>query len=276
YQSSTDGSATYEVGADVEAMLEVSALMTVVSNLVHNEIGFAPNEASRNMDQQVSDDYGETEMFGLFCIHVTTAPSQLLAPNVMRSYMQLLSELVQYRTPSLIRWLPIESWKALLNMLIEGIDHDVYDVGNRTYETISKLGAFIKLADLSAVPMELQLLLREGITRMLGKLLKALLFSPFDSDLVESAGTALVTLSLIEPAHLQLCFNELLAQGDSAAFAERLSATFAKFNDDLSDSEAIRDFQSSTAPIPNPIDGTLLRQPLFEFLVNTRAVLRVK
>ncbi|KAJ1948920.1 hypothetical protein EC988_004978 [Linderina pennispora] len=111
---------------------------------------------------------------------------------------------------------------------------------------------------------------------MLGKLLKALLFSPFDSDLVESAGTALVTLSLIEPAHLQQCFNELLTQSDSTTFAERLSATFAKFNADLSTSEAISNFQNSTAPIPSPIDGTLLRQPLFEFLVNTRAVLRVK
>ncbi|KAJ1953218.1 hypothetical protein EC988_003118, partial [Linderina pennispora] len=81
YQSAKDGSAIYEVGADVEAMLEVSALMTVVSNLVRNEIGFAPDEANRNMDKEVSDDYGETEIFGLFCVHVTTTPSQLLAPN---------------------------------------------------------------------------------------------------------------------------------------------------------------------------------------------------
>ncbi|KAI8321832.1 hypothetical protein GQ54DRAFT_311453 [Martensiomyces pterosporus] len=276
YQSANDGLTTYEVGADVESMLEVTALMSVVSNLVRNEIGFAPNEANRSISKQVSDDFGETEVFGLYCIHTTTTPSQILAPNVMRSYMHLLSELVQYRTPSLIRWLPAESWKAVLNMLIEGIDHDVYDVGRRTYESISKLGALIKLGGLEGASSGLQELFHEGIKRILTKLLHALLFSPFDAGLVEPAGAAMVTLGLIEPAHLQLCFNELFAQGESAAFMERLSATFAKFNADLESSEAVRKLVSSNEPIPDPIDSSELRQPLFEFLVNTRAVLRVR
>ncbi|KAJ1956274.1 hypothetical protein GGI12_005348 [Dipsacomyces acuminosporus] len=276
YQSANDGLTTYEVGADVESMLEVTALMSVVSNLVRNEIGFAPNEVSRSVSKLVSDDFGETEVFGLYCIHTTTTPSQILAPNVMRSYMHLLSEMVEYRTPSLIRWLPVESWKAVLNMLAEGINHDVYDVGRRTYETISKLGAFIKLGGLEGVGSELKVLFHEGVKRLLAKLLRSLLFSPFDAELVEPAGAAMVTLGLIDPAHLQLCFNELFAQGNSAAFLERLSATFAKFNADLESSDAVRKLLSSSGHLPDPIDSSGLRQALFEFLVNTRAILRVK
>ncbi|KAJ2863268.1 hypothetical protein GGH94_003711 [Coemansia aciculifera] len=262
--------------ADFESLGDVTTLISAISYLVHNEMGFSPNEASPSMCRQVSDDFGETEVFGIYCIHTTTTPPQLLTPNVLRAYMQLLSDMVQYRTPSLIRWLPVQTWRSILDVLVGGVDNDIYDVGRRTYEVICKLGAFIKINKLNDVSVELGELFRQGVQRLLSKLLRALLFSTFDAELVESAGAALITLSLIDPDHLRSCFGELFKQSDSAVFADRLSATFSRLNAELESNEAVRAFLNYTGPIPDPIDSASLRQPLFDFLVNTRAVLRVK
>ncbi|KAJ2003948.1 hypothetical protein H4R26_002784 [Coemansia thaxteri] len=262
--------------AGVDSLSDTTALISAISYLVHNEMGFASNEACRSTCKHVSDDFGETEVFGLYCVHTTTTPSQLLTPNVLRAYMQLLSDMIQFRIPSLIRWLPVQTWRAIVDMLVEGVGNAIYDVGRRSYEAIGKLGAFIKINGLGSVSTELGQLLRQGVQRLLGSLLRALLFSAFDAELVESAGVALVTLGLIDPQHLQACFGELFAQSKSAVFGERLSATFSKFNADLEANEAVHAFLSSGGPIPDPIDGASLRQPLFEFLVSARAVLRVK
>ncbi|KAJ2382713.1 hypothetical protein H4S02_005621, partial [Coemansia sp. RSA 2611] len=138
------------------------------------------------------------------------------------------------------------------------------------------LGAFLKINGLDVLSEELGQLFRQGVQRLLGKLLRALLFSTFDAELVESAGAALITLGLIDPDHLRSCFGELFTQSDSAAFADRLSATFTRLNTELEANEAVHVFLNSAGPIPDPIDSASLRQPLFDFLVNTRAVLRVK
>ncbi|KAI9505554.1 hypothetical protein GGI25_000943 [Coemansia spiralis] len=267
---------TVQSSADVDSLGEVTTLISAISYLVRNEMGFAVNEASRATDTGVSNDFGETEVFGLYCIHTTTSPVQLQAPNVLRGYVQLLSEMIQYRTPSLVRWMPPVIWQEVMEILVKGVDNDIYDVGRRTYEAIGKLGAYLKVSGLGNTSEELRQVFSRGIKQILSRLLQALLFSPFDADLVEPAGIALVTLGLIEPDHLQACFRELFASGHSASFAERLSGTLAKFNAELEGSEAVRQLLNSTDTIPDAIDGTALRQPLFEFLVNTRAVLRIK
>ncbi|KAJ1899090.1 hypothetical protein LPJ66_002340 [Kickxella alabastrina] len=276
YQRSHQGQNHTQHSSEIEALNVITTLTLAISYLVHNEMGFAPNEASRSTSREVSDAFGETEVYGLYCIHTTTSPSQINSPNAMRVYMQLLSELIQFRTPSLIRWLPVETWQAVLNMLLMGIDNDIYDVGRRAYEAIGKLGAYIKIVGLENTVPEVQQLLCQGVKQLMSKLFLTLLYSPFDAELVESAGTALVTLGLIDPDHLQSCFGELLTQGNSVSFADRLSATFARFNSELETCEAIGAFLRLSGPIPDTIDSTALRQPLFEFLINTRAVLRVK
>ncbi|KAJ1845314.1 hypothetical protein LPJ73_004895 [Coemansia sp. RSA 2703] len=277
YEHSYHGSTTYEPSSDTETLTGITTLVQAMSYLVHNEMGFAPNELDRQISREVSDSFGETEIFGLYCIHKTSTHAQIAAPNVMRVYMQMLSDLIQFRTPSLVRWLPADTWKSVINLLICGVDNDIYDVEQRTYEAISKLGAYVKLVGLGNASPELHHIFSQGIKQLLTKLFSALLFSPFDSQLVESAGTALITLGFIDSAHMHDCFRDLLVQGgSSAAFAERLSTTFTKFNQDLEACDAVRLFLSSTGPIPDPIDGTSLRQPLFEFLVRARAVIRVK
>ncbi|KAJ2331543.1 hypothetical protein GGI00_003206, partial [Coemansia sp. RSA 2681] len=147
YQKTHQGqvSTSQASAADVESLGDVTALISAMSYLVRNEMGFAPNEASPSTCRQVSDDFGETEVFGIYCIHTTAMSSQLSTPNVLRAYMQLLSDMVQYRTPSLIRWLPVQTWRSILDMLVDGVDNDIYDVGRRTYEVVGKLGAFIKI-----------------------------------------------------------------------------------------------------------------------------------
>ncbi|KAJ1906686.1 hypothetical protein LPJ81_001213 [Coemansia sp. IMI 209127] len=263
---------------DVDSLNETTTLISAVSYLIRNEMGFAANEASQSTNKAVSDSYGETEVFGLYCIHTTVSQEQLQVPNVLRGYMQLLSEMIQYRTPSLLRWLPLPVWNSVVAMLVKGADSEIYDVCRRTYEAISKLGAYLKVVGLGGdAPEELKRVLSTGIKQMLSRLLEALLYSPFDAELVEPAGAALVTLRLIDPEHFQVCFRELLSNvSPSSAFAERLSATLTKFNTELENSESIRRLLASTDLIPDSIDGTTLRQPLFEFLVNTRAVLRIK
>ncbi|KAJ1830780.1 hypothetical protein LPJ63_004722 [Coemansia sp. RSA 2711] len=275
-KSSTNRSTLLHSDTDIESLSEIRSLISAMSHLVHNEMGFAPDEVSPSIAKAVSEDFGETEVFGLYCVYVTADPSQLLAPNVLRIHIQLLSEMVQYRLPSLVRWLPTEIWARVMDTLLAGIDHGIYDVGQRTYEAISKLGAYAKVTGLTNLPAELREVLGQGFKQLLSKLLHALLFSPFDVELVEYAGSALVTLGLIDPEHLQSCFRELFSQGESAAFAERLSSTLAKFNADLEACEAVQGLLASTKPIPDPINSAELRQPLFEFLVNTRAVLRIK
>ncbi|KAJ2818665.1 hypothetical protein IWW50_005736 [Coemansia erecta] len=276
YQKAGGGYSASQPDTDIESLSQITSLISAISYLVHNEMGFAPNEASPSIAKAVSDDFGETEVFGIYCVHVTADPSQLLAPNVLRAYIQLISEMAQYRTPSLMRWLPTNIWAQVMDMLLAGIDHDIYDVGQRTYEAISKLGAYVKVAGIGNAPAELHEVFSRGFKQLLSKLLRALLFSPFDVELVEYAGPALVTLGLLDPSHLQSCFQELFSQGGSAAFADRLASTLANFNAALEASDAVRELLETTKPIPDPIDSVELRQPLFEFLVNTRAVLRIK
>ncbi|KAJ2843490.1 hypothetical protein IWW36_005547, partial [Coemansia brasiliensis] len=276
YQKSSSNLQTPQPGNDIESLSKIRTLISSISYLVHNEMGFASDESSPSIDRAVSDDYGKTEVFGLYCVYITTNSSQLLAPNVLRILMQLISEMVQYRIPSLLRWLPANIWGQMLNTLLAGIDHDIYDIGQRTYEAISKLGAYVKVVGVGSVSDDLHSVFNQGFKQLLSKLLRALLFSTFDMELVESAGSALVTLGLLDPGHFQSCFHELFAQAETAAFAERLSATLAKFNADLESSDGVKQLLESTKPIPDPIDGAILRQPLFEFLVNTRAVLRIK
>ncbi|KAJ1865689.1 hypothetical protein LPJ78_002469 [Coemansia sp. RSA 989] len=276
YQKSCSNLQAPQPGNDIESLSKVRTLISAISYLVHNEMGFASDESSPSIDKAVSDDYGETEVFGLYCVYITAHSSQLLAPNVLRMLMQLISEMVQYRIPSLLRWLPANVWGQMLDTLLAGINHDIYDIGQRAYEAISKLAAYVKVTGVGNMPDNLRSIFSHGFKQLLSKLLWALLFSTFDMELVESAGSALVTLGLLDPGHFQSCFSELFAQAEAAAFAERLSATLAKFNADLESSDGVKQLLETTKPIPDPIDGAMLRQPLFEFLVNTRAVLRTK
>ncbi|KAJ2800186.1 hypothetical protein H4R20_004151, partial [Coemansia guatemalensis] len=276
YRSANQGRAVSQSDDDLESLGETTALISAMTYLVRNEMGFSPDETSRSMSKTVSDAFGETEVFGVYCIHVTVDAAQLLTPNVLRMHVQFLSEMVQYRTPSLIRWLPADAWRQVMNVFFAGIDNDIYDVSQRTYEAIGKLGAFVKINGLGDASGELHGVFEQSIKQLLNKLLRTLLFSPFDVELVESAGTALVTLGLIDPEHLQSCFRELFSQGQSSAFSDRLAATLAKFNADLDACDAVKAFLASAGPVPGPIDSAALRQPLFEFLVNTRAILRVK
>ncbi|KAJ2552690.1 hypothetical protein EV175_003218 [Coemansia sp. RSA 1933] len=278
YALKQQGGVPLNSGIDMDALSETTTLISAISYLVRNEMGFAANEASQSTNKEVSDSYGETEVFGLYCIHTTVSQEHLQAPGALRGYMQLLSEMIQYRTPSLLRWLPLPTWNNVMSMLVKGADSEIYDVCRRTYEAISKLGAYLKVVGLGGdSPKELGQVLSSGIKKILSKLLEALLYSPFDTELVEPAGTALVTLGLLDPEHLQACFRELLSSENlSAALAERLSAILTKFNAELESSESIKSLLASKDTIPDPIDGTTLRQPLLEFLVNTRAVLRIK
>ncbi|KAJ1734832.1 hypothetical protein LPJ61_000861 [Coemansia biformis] len=276
YHSTNQGRIVSQVGADVGSLGETTALISTISYLVCNEMGFSPNEAHCSASRPVADDFGETEAFGVYCIHALTEPAQLVVPNVLRMHMQLLSEMVQYRTPSLMRWLPAKVWAGIMDVLLAGIDNDIYDVGQRTYEIINKLGAYVKLNGIDSAAGELRDVFGRGFRLLLAKLLRTLLFSPFDVELVESAGAALVTLALAEPEHLQSCFQGLVSQSQTEALAERLSSTLAKFNADLGSCDAVVGFLQMAGPIPDPIDSAALRQPLFEFLVNARAVLRVR
>lgn len=264
---------------DMDTLSELATLISALSHLIHNEMGFASDEMSTSMSKQVVDSFGETEVFGLYCIHTTATPSQLITPKVLRAYMQLLSDFTQYRTPSLLRWVPAAIWKDIMSMLLEGVNNDIYDVGRRTYETINKLGAYFKTIGTANLTDEVRQTFHIGFKHLLSKLLRALLFSPFNTDLVELAGAALITLGLIDPDHLRQCYQELPLQNNSNgtnSLSERLTQAFAKFNEALETSDAIKNFLDSAPGMPTPIDGAALRQPLFEFLVNTRAVLRVK
>ncbi|PIA14945.1 hypothetical protein COEREDRAFT_82368 [Coemansia reversa NRRL 1564] len=276
YHSTNQGRTASQADDDLESQSETTALISAMTYLVRNEMGFSSDETSHSMSKTVSDAFGETEVFGVYCIQVTANAAELLTPNVLRMYVQFLSEMVQYRTPSLLRWLPADAWKQVMSIFAVGIDNDIYDVSQRTYEAIGKLGAFVKINGLGDASSELHTVFGQGIKQLLSKLLRTLLFSPFDVELVESAGTALVTLGLIDPVHLQSCFHELFLQGQSLTFSDRLAATLAKFNADLDACDAVKTFLGSVGPTPRPIDSAALRQPLFEFLVNTRAVLRVK
>ncbi|KAJ2783708.1 hypothetical protein H4R18_001546 [Coemansia javaensis] len=276
YYAANRGRVVSQAGADVESLGETTALISTVSYLVRNEMGFSSNEADCAMSRLVSDDFGETEAFGVYCIHTMTEPAQLLVPNVLQMHTRLLSEMVQYRLPSLMRWLPAKVWVGAMDVLLASVDSAIYDIGQRAYEAIGKLGAYVKIRGMGDTAAELRDVLDSGFKRLLSRLLYTLLFSPFDVGLVESAGAALVTLGLIDPAHLQSCFQELLAQSRPADLAGRLSATLAKFTADLEASRAVAGFLAQTGPIPDPIDGGALRQPLFEFLVNARAVLRIR
>ncbi|KAJ2707683.1 hypothetical protein H4R19_004878 [Coemansia spiralis] len=277
YHSTNQGRVTTaRPGIDVECLGETTALISAISYLVRNEMGFSPNEAHCSASRAVAEDFGETEGFGIYCIHTMAGPEQLAVPSVLRMHLQLLAEMVQYRTPSLVRWLPAKVWAGVMDVLLAGIDNDIYDVGLRTYETISRLGAYVKASGLDGAPDELRSVFGRGFKQILEKLLRALLFLPFDVELVESAGTALVTLGLADPEHLQACFRGLVAQCQSSVLAERLSSTLAKFGADVEACDAVTAFLGATGPIPDPIDSNALRQPLFEFLVNARAVLRVK
>ncbi|KAJ2160054.1 hypothetical protein GGF46_002565 [Coemansia sp. RSA 552] len=276
YQEMSQGQSLVQDGADVESLGEAIALISTVSYLVRNDLGLAQDEASHTVSRLVSDDFGETETFGLYCVHVTATPAQLLTPNVLRMHVQLLAEMIKYRIPSLIRWLPTRTWSQVIDMLLAGVDNSIYDVSLRTYEAISKLGAYIKVIGIGGSPDELRKVFGQGVRLLLEKLLHMLLFSSFDVGLVESAGAALITLGLIDPEHLQACFRQLFSQSHSTGFAERLSTTLAKFNADLEANAAVKALLGSSRPIPDSIDGAPLRQPLFEFLVNTRAVLRIK
>ncbi|KAJ2229823.1 hypothetical protein H4R99_005039 [Coemansia sp. RSA 1722] len=275
YQQSQDVIRSGQPDTDMDTLSRITTLTLAISHLVRNEMGFAPNELERSISHEVSDSFGETEVFGLYCIHTTTTDIQITAPNVMRVYMQLLSELVQFRLPSLIRWLPANTWQAVMSMLLAGIDNNIHDVEQRTYEAISKLGAYIKIVGVQGIFPEVQQIFQQGIQQFLSKLFSALLFSPFDSQLVEPAGTALVMLGLVDSEHMQNCFRNML-QDKSAAVAERLAAVFANFKHSLESCEAVQLFLRSSGPIPEPIDSAALRQPLFEFLVSARAVVRVK
>ncbi|KAJ1644805.1 hypothetical protein LPJ64_003553 [Coemansia asiatica] len=275
YQQSQDVIRTSHPDTDMDTLSRITTLTLAISHLVRNEMGFAPNELERSISQEVSDSFGETEIFGLYCLHTTATDAQITTPTVMRVYMQLLSELVQFRLPSMIRWLPAATWQAVMNMLLAGIDNNIYDVEQRTYEAINKLGAYIKIVGIQGMSPELQQIFQQSIQQFLSKLFSALLFSPFDSQLVEPAGTALVILGLIDSEHMKNCFQNIL-QDKSAMLAERLTAVFANFNRSMESCEAIRLFLHSSGPIPEPIDSVSLRQPLFEFLVSARAVVHVK
>ncbi|RCH84801.1 hypothetical protein CU098_009286, partial [Rhizopus stolonifer] len=174
-------------------------------------------------------------------------------PSLCQQYIQLISHLIEI-FPEKLSGLPTPLFNNLMASLEYGIRHDIPDVNILTLRAITPLTIWV-------YQHQQQEFIKENLQKFLQELLNCLLFQHLDTNTVEAASDALLALICVQRNVYMALANQIIGQ-QSNEIQQRLLIAFQKLD-------------QATPAEPNR-NVPEFKEALLAFLMNVRAVLRVK
>jgi hypothetical protein len=189
-------------------------------------------------------------------------------------YVRLISKLVESYPGRLVE-LPGDLLNNLMASLKFGIDHNILEVSHLTFQAITAMALYACNASLHH-PAEYLAGLRPHLDEFLKLTFEQLLFKKLDMELVDVAGSCVLSLVCARQEAYGGLIEQLLAASETPLTPElqqRLSSSFQH----LSTAFPTSDIVGQRALTPRDIAMTPARRETFlRFLMGVRGVLRVK
>ncbi|KAF9191230.1 Exportin-4 [Haplosporangium sp. Z 11] len=200
--------------------------------------------------------------------------NMLKIPRLCTLYIRLISRLIESYPGRLVE-LPEELLSNLMVSLKFGMDHNILEVSHLTFQAITAMALYACNAS-RRHPSEYLAGLRPHLDAFLKLTFEQLLFKRLDMELVDVAGSCVLSLVCARQEAYGRLIHELLAASETPLTPEleqRLSASFQHLSEAFPSPEIIGHREMT----PRDVAMTPARREVFlRFLMGVRGVLRVK
>ncbi|CDS07016.1 hypothetical protein LRAMOSA09539 [Lichtheimia ramosa] len=244
---------------------DISTALCILTNIMASEFEDFNRTENAAPTPPGSADVADVVLFGVNVIIPMIDLEMLKIPNLCQQYVKLISNLIEFFPDKLIG-LPTDLFNNLIASLGFGVAHDIVDVSILALQAVAPLALWAHNQVLANNASNVEFL-RPALNKFLEQVVKLLLFDNLDSSVVDAASEALLSLICAERDSYLVIVNQIISQ-QSGEIQPRLLHAFEKL-----DASTPRELRGVLPPSRN-VAG--FKEALFVFLVDVRAVLRVK
>ncbi|KAI9318087.1 armadillo-type protein [Dichotomocladium elegans] len=239
---------------------DIAVSLSLLTNIMASEF----EDFSKSPVPPGNADVADVVLFGVNVIIPMIDLEMLKIPSLCQQYIKLISNLIEFFPDKLVG-LPTDLFNNLMASLEFGVGHDIVDVSILALQAVAPLALWAHHQMLShASNIDF---LKPAFNKFLEQLIRLLLFDNLDSSVVDAASEALLFLICAEREAYLVMVNQIISQ-QSSEIQPRLLHAFEKL-----DTATPRELPGILPPTRN-VAG--FKAALFEFLINVRAVLRIK
>ncbi|XP_013778949.1 exportin-4-like [Limulus polyphemus] len=219
YAKHNTGKISHEASAEEEQYQDILVLMQLLTDLLSKDfVDFSPFNPSQE-EEESSVSAADVALYGLNIIMPLMNAELLKFPNLCLQYFKLITFVCEIY-PAKVCQLPETLFKNLISSVELGLSSFTPEVATLCLDFITVLGIHIRRAGPEATTVS------EELKPFLKIVLDMVLFQPLDSDLSQTAGTALFTLVCCFQNEYQGLVQALIASQHNSQNAQRLINAF--------------------------------------------------
>ncbi|KAI8147321.1 armadillo-type protein [Fennellomyces sp. T-0311] len=243
---------------------DIATALTLLTNIMASEFEDFNRTETVRPSPPGSADVADVILFGVNVIIPMIDLEMLKIPGLCQQYIKLISNLIEF-FPDKLAALPVELFNNLMASLEFGVGHDISEVSILALQAVAPLALWAHnqiISNNGNVEF-----LKPALQKFLEQLIKTLLFENLDTSVVDAASEALLSLICAEREEYYAVVNQIISQ-QANEIQPRLLHAFEKL-----DATTPRELRGVLPPSRN-VQG--FKEALFVFLIDVRAVLRVK
>ncbi|CAO3592648.1 unnamed protein product [Absidia cylindrospora] len=246
---------------------DICTVLVLLINVMASEFeanvgGFNSHANIRTADSGLVPGVADVVLFGVNTIIPMIDMEMLKIPNLCQYYIKLVSHLIE-QFPDKLTGLPAPLFDNLIASLEFGIGHAIADINILTLQAVAPLGIW---ATQQKYNQGINDSVKRALSKLLGELLNVLLFLHLDASVVNAASDALLALICADHDTYGGLVNQIITQ-QPAELQPRLLNAFNELD------QATPKHLSTS---PSKEMTQIFKDSLLVFLMNVRAVLRVK
>ncbi|KAI9271756.1 armadillo-type protein [Phascolomyces articulosus] len=242
---------------------DIATALSLLTNIMASEFEDFNRTENATPTAPGNADVADVVLFGVNVIIPMIDLEMLKIPSLCQQYIRLISNLIEF-FPDKLAALPQDLFNNLMASLEFGVGHDIADVNVLALQAVAPLALWAHNQMLANSNVDF---LKPALRKFLEQLIKLLLFENLDSSVVDGAAEALLSLICAEREEYYAVVNQIISQ-QANEIQPRLLHAFEKL-----DATTPRELRGVLPPSRNV---TGFKEALFVFLVDVRAVLRIK
>ncbi|KAG2212895.1 hypothetical protein INT45_007411 [Circinella minor] len=242
---------------------DIATALSLLTNIMASEFEDFNRTENTTPVAPGNADVADVVLFGVNVIIPMIDLEMLKIPALCQQYIKLISNLIEF-FPDKLAALPQELFNNLMASLEFGVGHDIADVNILALQAVAPLALWAHNQMLANNNVDF---VKPALRKFLEQVIKLLLFENLDSSVVDGAAEALLSLICAEREDYYSVVNQIISQ-QANEIQPRLLHAFEKL-----DSTTPRELRGVLPPSRN-VAG--FKEALFVFLVDVRAVLRIK
>ncbi|KAI8377732.1 armadillo-type protein [Radiomyces spectabilis] len=239
---------------------DISVVLALLSNLMAFELEDFNHSTDNRAGSASHSDVADVILFGVNTVIPMIDLEILKIPAICQQYIKLISNLIEI-FPDKLAGLPSELFNNLIASLEFGLRHDIDDIKILTLHAIAPLAMWTHKQGLDHANVDF---IKPALSKFLSELLNLLCFQHVDMNIMDAAGDALVSLICVQKDTYMTLVNQIISQ-QPAEIQPRLLHAFEEL-----------DKVTTKDKLPTLQEASNFKEALLSFLMNVRAVLRVK